>query len=232
MLDRGTFEKIIKNIEIKENTLINMRTLKEKYLKNDLHKFYWNVDETPYSDTVEIRKSLVCKTQDDEILIIKAQVGGIYSNKKPNIAVYVDVITPLNVEEAERRAKESLEDGELWKMAVDNDNTTLGLDDWVDYVLDTDGWESTIDNSLYNKEIEIDGENYIFDSLGFGGYREEISKQYPELIPLIELDKKILYNAELTDLIKARFIIKNKIKGQDIDERVKELTTEIIKEEY
>jgi hypothetical protein len=229
-MDYGTFENIRKNVKINEKTLINLGTSKEKYFKNDLHKFYWNVDKTPYpSETVEISKNLVCKTKDNEILIIEAQVGGHYGKKTPSVHVRVDVISPILVSEAERRAKEYLEDGELWKMAVENDNTTLGLDDWVDYVLSVDGWESQIDTSLYDEEVEIDGEDYIFESLGFGGYREEISKEFPELKPLIKLSSKTIWRAELTDLIKARFIIKNKIKNQDVDARVKELATEIIR---
>lgn len=43
--------------------------------------------------------------------------------------------------EAEGEARERLEDGEMWRLAVQNNNTMLGLDDWVDYVLNIDGWE-------------------------------------------------------------------------------------------
>ena len=47
-------------------------------------------------------------------------------------------------EQGEELARESLEDGELWKEAVSNGYTTSGLDDWVDEVLSIDGWENEI----------------------------------------------------------------------------------------
>lgn len=46
-------------------------------------------------------------------------------------------------DDAEVKAREYLEEGELWKMAVEGDNTTAGLDDWIDDVLSTDGWGQT-----------------------------------------------------------------------------------------
>lgn len=43
--------------------------------------------------------------------------------------------------EAEQEARESLEDNDyLWKQAVEADRTTQGFDDWVDDVLNMDGW--------------------------------------------------------------------------------------------
>lgn len=44
-------------------------------------------------------------------------------------------------DEAEEEAREYLEDGELWKMAVESGRTTSGLDDWIEEVLSIDGWE-------------------------------------------------------------------------------------------
>lgn len=46
-----------------------------------------------------------------------------------------------NEDTAEETAREYLEDGELWKMAVDAGNTTDGLSGWIDTVLNIDGWE-------------------------------------------------------------------------------------------
>jgi len=47
-------------------------------------------------------------------------------------------------DQGEELAREDLEDGELWKMAVSDGNTTLGLGDWIDEVLSIDGWENQI----------------------------------------------------------------------------------------
>jgi len=51
----------------------------------------------------------------------------------------------LTDEEGERRARTYLEDDdELWKMAVESGNTTSGFDDWIEDVLNMDGWESVL----------------------------------------------------------------------------------------
>ena len=47
-------------------------------------------------------------------------------------------------EQGEELARESLEDGELWKNAVSCGYTTSGLDDWIDGILSIDGWENEI----------------------------------------------------------------------------------------
>lgn len=49
-----------------------------------------------------------------------------------------------NDNEAEEEAKEYLENGELWRMAVEAKNTTKGLDDWIDEVIGIDGWQASL----------------------------------------------------------------------------------------
>jgi hypothetical protein len=64
-------------------------------------------------------------------------------------------------DDAEVRARESLEDDTyLWKEAVQADNTTLGFDDWVDYVLNMDGWASVINSYDGSYETLKDGQVY------------------------------------------------------------------------
>lgn len=63
-------------------------------------------------------------------------------------------------DEGEYRAREYLEDGELWKMAVEADDTILGLNDWIEFVLNTDGWEQTIGDIFETKDgkyIQLSG---------------------------------------------------------------------------
>ena len=59
-------------------------------------------------------------------------------------------------EEGESRARDYLEDGELWRMCVEAGNTTAGLDEWVDDVLNFDGWMETLgdieDIDIYDPE--------------------------------------------------------------------------------
>lgn len=47
-------------------------------------------------------------------------------------------------EDAEDMARESLEEGELWRMEVESGHTTDGLDDWIEWVLRSDGWGATL----------------------------------------------------------------------------------------
>jgi len=69
-----------------------------------------------------------------------------------------DINDAITEEEGESRARDSLEDGELWRMSVESENTTLSLDEWVEFVLNMDGWEHVlgdmkdIGNGLYVRE--------------------------------------------------------------------------------
>jgi len=69
----------------------------------------------------------------------------------------------MTAEEGEQRAREYLEDGELWKMTVQSGNTELGLAEWVEYVLDADGWEATLG------DIHQVGGMDLYISVGSGG---------------------------------------------------------------
>jgi hypothetical protein len=46
-----------------------------------------------------------------------------------------------NVEEAENQAREHLMDGEIWRECVRAEKTEQSLEDWVEEVLNVDGWE-------------------------------------------------------------------------------------------
>jgi hypothetical protein len=81
-------------------------------------------------------------------------------------------VKPTPKEDAERLNREMLEDGELWKQEVEAGNTELGLSEWVDYVIDSDGDLCMIDNSLFDEEVEVDGDTYIFESGSCGQHEE------------------------------------------------------------
>ena len=85
---------------------------------------------------------------------------------------------PLLYGDAVQQNRERLEDGELWKMAVESDNTKLGLDDWIDYVITVDGDINMIDNSLMPDEVTVNGEHYIFESSACGQHQEKELKHY------------------------------------------------------
>lgn len=46
--------------------------------------------------------------------------------------------------EAEEEVREYLEDGELWRMAVEAEQTIRSLDDWIEEVINIDGWQSQL----------------------------------------------------------------------------------------
>ncbi|WP_411753331.1 hypothetical protein [Serratia sp. (in: enterobacteria)] len=69
-------------------------------------------------------------------------------------------------ETGEERAKEYLtDDKELWKQAVEHDNTEKGLEDWAEEVLNYDGWEHVLGDII---EVDIDGTTYYTDNSGGG----------------------------------------------------------------
>lgn len=163
----------------------------------------------------------VYKTEDGTILIVTAQTDG--TNGRKYVSVTANEIQPMSREDAVRQCREQLEDGENWKMAVENDSTELGLDEWIEYVLRVDGELAGLDNSLYTEEITIDGTEYIFDSRACGCLHDYINKATSDFKELIELhlkDKK-------KDITKAENIIA-KIKSDNVDAMVEKLTREIL----
>jgi hypothetical protein len=68
------------------------------------------------------------KTNEGTILIVTAKISE--TNHK-YVSVTANEIEPITVEDAKIRARERLEDGELWRMAVQAEQTEEGLSDWV-----------------------------------------------------------------------------------------------------
>lgn len=99
-------------------------------------------------------------------------------NQNGQFSMTGETVRPIRREDAEQQTRESLEDGELWKMAVESDSTTLGLDEWVDFVLATDGELSGFDNSLFDAEIEVNGEDWLFESSSCGQHQEKELAHY------------------------------------------------------
>ena len=96
-------------------------------------------------------------------------------------------VIPIEYEKAKDIAQQQLEDGELWKMAVEDGTTKLGKNEWNRHVLNTDGELSTLDLSLYPEKIEIDGNTYVFESGSCGQHREKRLEHY--FIPRNIFDK-------------------------------------------
>jgi hypothetical protein len=166
----------------------------------------------------------VFKTAENTILIVTATTQGCAGRQY--VSVTADEIEPILRSEAVERCREYLEDGELWRMAVEAKQTELGLEDWVEYVLDNDGELSGFDNSLYPDELNIDGEDYIFDSRSCGCLHNAIREATSKFDTLIDLHlkdgKRALNKAD--KLILAM----QKEPETDIDFLVEKYTREII----
>lgn len=115
------------------------------------------------AQTNQINKTVTIEPIKKEILIGKnsnnyAVILGIdtYEGDRFTISgTEYDLNDVFNSEQGEEKARDYLEDGELWKMAVEADNTTDSLEDFNNEVINIDGWEHVlgdveyIDNDLY-----------------------------------------------------------------------------------
>jgi hypothetical protein len=161
-------------------------------------------------------------TADNTILIVTASTDGTSLNNR-YVSVTADEIAPLSYEDAKERSRESLEDGELWKMAVQAGHTEQGLSDWIERVLSIDGEVSQVDNSLYPERVSIDGEDYIFDSLSCGCLHDEIKLLTDKFDTLIAL-----HLSHSKDAIAQAEKIMHDIKSDNVDARVRQLTKKIL----
>jgi len=97
-------------------------------------------------------------------------------------------VRPTKKSEALERCREQLEDDvKLWRGAVAAGYTQLGHQDWVQYVLATDGELAGFDNSLYAEELEVNGDQWLFESGSCGQHHEQNLKRY--YIPEVYFDK-------------------------------------------
>ena len=125
-------------------------------------------------------KHKVFLTKDNTILIVNIRYGEAKSN--PYWSITANEIEPIGELAGEARARDYLEDGELWKMAVKTGNTKEGLEEWINTILDIDGWQYVIDCSLYPHSHEIDDKYYWYVSSSCGCLHDEIFKVMPWLL--------------------------------------------------
>jgi hypothetical protein len=113
-------------------------------------------------------------TKDNELYFLDIEI-----RKDGSLSICGDTNLPIRKSEAVERCREILEDDrEQWKMAVEADQTTLGQQEWADYVLSVDGELAGFDNSLFDEEVEVGSEAWLFESVGAGQHEEESLKHY------------------------------------------------------
>lgn len=164
----------------------------------------------------------VYKTE-ESILIVTATTDGCAGRNY--VSVTADEIQPMLKTDAIDRVREGFEGGELWRMAVQSEQTELGLEDWIDEVLSNDPLDG-FDNSLYTDILTIEGKEYIFDSRSCGCLHAAISEATPEFNRLIELH----LSDKPHDLKEAETLIlaMQKDENTDIDFMVEKYTREIL----
>ncbi len=158
---------------------------------------------------------------EDSILIVTAKTEG--CGGRPYVSVTASTIRPVRREDAEAQVMEQLEDGEHWRMAVESKSTELGLEQWIELVIKTDGPLSGFDNSLYTRQLTIDGEEYIFESESCGCLHDDIMSVTSLFNGLIKLHLKDTAQA----LKKAEAMIAG-IPSDNTDLEVERYTRELI----
>ena len=124
-----------------------------------------------------IKKLLVGITQDNELYFLEIDTTNGKRNGYNEFTMSGFTVRPITREDAITQCKEML-DEDQWKQAVEANSTTLGLNDWIKYVIDSDGELVGFDNSLFNNEVEVDGIDYLFSSESCGQHEEDDLKHY------------------------------------------------------
>jgi len=98
-----------------------------------------------------MKKTILLGKVDETVYTLTLEDGNIFHTGYKDIFDY---------DQGRQRALEYLEnDTELWKLAVANDNTTQGFDEFNEEILNIDGWEHVLGESVQ----EIDYSGYYFD---------------------------------------------------------------------
>lgn len=88
-------------------------------------------------------------------------------------------VKPLTTEEAEKQAREWLGDGDAWRHAVETRRTHKGLEDWIEEVMNIDGYENVIDTCSELRDVYIeDGTVFCFKYGSSGQHEERTLKKY------------------------------------------------------
>jgi hypothetical protein len=152
------------NIELNDKELFKgnkLRTKEEtlKLLKKrigeepiDLEKMHQNneIDELDY----KIIKAIM---QEEQLIELHEINGTTIRCGAEEYKYYYDY------NDAEEEARKYLKDGELWEMAVSEKRTTLGLDDWIEDVINMDGTFSIVSGyDGLERMVYVDGKEYFY----------------------------------------------------------------------
>ena len=121
--------------------------------------------------TETTKRILVGITQDDELYFLDITTE---RDGKPYFSMCGDTNKPITLEEIEDRNESYLEDEgeEFWKQAVASGNTYDSLHNWLKQAKNK---MDIVDCSIFDSEVEVDGQTYRFEAMSCGQHRLEVS---------------------------------------------------------
>lgn len=202
--EEGKFRPTEKNVsgisskQLKSGTesvasIDNKKLLDEKSIKDNLLLDFTN----PKIDDEDTKEILIGRNPDGEGITLTLDLDRGGFSMHGDVFALDDILTE---ESGEERARDSLEDGELWKMSVEGDNTQQSKEDWIDDVIKFDGWELTVGDIheiADNKFVQL-----------IGGGQIDVSRKFDKWDKLLidEKDLKLILKAwkelHLTDFSK------------------------------
>lgn len=127
-------------------------------------------------------------TTENDLVFIKIDTeGGYYSITHDTFDAIV-----MSEEEGETRARESLEDGEIWRSCVEAKSTEESLSDWVENVLDIDGWQHVLDVKEFGSHDDV---NYYLNWTSCGASIDDLKKDYSKLL-ITEAERQLLIESD------------------------------------
>lgn len=97
-------------------------------------------------------------------------------------------VKPLRLEDAIEQSRQCILESVESQTEGINPLFVRDTEEIVDEIIDTDGELSGIDRSLYEDIIDVDGVEYVFESMGCGQHKEDVLQKYF----IDETDYKIL----------------------------------------
>lgn len=122
-------------------------------------------------------------TNDNELYYVEIENRKL-GEQEPYLSVTGSTVEAIEAEQGEAEAYERLMDGELWRMAVDQQQTEEGLSEWANNVIAMDGWQSQYDIDQSIDPVQYEGKEYFFDSRSGGQHvikLEDMKKLFVEV---------------------------------------------------
>jgi len=178
----GISSKQLKSGTESVTSLDNKKLLDEKSIKDNLLLDFTN----PKIDDKDTKEILIGRNENGEGITLTLDLDRSGFSMHGDVFDLNDILTE---ESGEERARDSLEDGELWQMTVGEGNTEQSKEDWIDDVIKFDGWELTVGDIH-----EIDDDKFV---QLIGGGQIDVSRKFDKW------DKLLIDEKDLKTILKA-----------------------------